>query len=97
MLKAQQRREAHRRSIEQSAQRRERRPRRIATDGRIYPDVFYPMTEALAFLGLGSTQTWEHINAGHLPRPVAPCEGSSARGYYGRTLLKIQEQAEERV
>jgi hypothetical protein len=71
-----------------------KRARRVATDGRILPDVFYPMTEARAFLGLGATQTWQHINAGHLPRPVAPCEGSSARGWYGRQLLKLQAERE---
>ncbi len=95
---SQQRREAHRQSVEKSQRRKgERKERRIATGGRIFPDIYYPLAEARAFLGLGATQTWEHINAGHLPKPVAPCEGSSARGYYGRTLLKIQAQAEERV
>jgi hypothetical protein len=71
-----------------------RRERRIVTGGQIFADVFYPMAEAQAFIGLGNSQTWEHINAGHLPPPVAPCEGSSARGWYGRTLQKIQAERE---
>ena len=84
--------EAHRQQSEPKVVRR--KERRITTGGVIYPDIFYPATEARAFIGLSSTQTYEHIAAGRLPPMVAPCAGSSARGYYGRTIIEIQKAQE---
>ena len=94
---SQQRQEAHRRSSEKSAQRRERKSRRVATGGHIYPDVYYEVVESLNFIGCGPTQFWEQVKLGHLPKPYAPYPGSSKRGFYGRTLLQIQAQAEART
>jgi predicted DNA-binding transcriptional regulator AlpA len=84
-------RAAHRRKSEE---KRARRERRVATGGVAYPDLFYSMAEVQAFLGIGSSQMYEHVAAGHLPRPVAPCAGSSARGYYGRMIIKVQADRE---
>jgi hypothetical protein len=67
-----------------------RKPRPIATGGVIYDDLFYPLTDALPFIGVGNSQLYEHVAAGRLPKPVPPCAGSSKRGYYGRTIKEIQ-------
>jgi predicted DNA-binding transcriptional regulator AlpA len=55
--------------------------------------VFYQFLPSLLFIGIGPSQAWEHIAAGRLPKPVAPCAGSSKRGYYGRTIKEIQAAA----
>jgi hypothetical protein len=94
MTKSQRRelaRAAHTRKAEGKKNRRERR---VATGGVIYPDLFYTMAEVQTFLGIGSSQMYEHVAAGHLPPPVAPCEGSSHRGYYGRTIIRVQMERE---
>ncbi len=77
-----------------SERKQKRRERRVATGGVIYPDLFYRMAEVQAFLGIGSSQMYEHVAAGHLPAPVAPVAGSAARGYYGRTIIAIQAERE---
>jgi hypothetical protein len=78
-----------------------KRRHRIVDDTQpIRPDHFYRKSEVVRrrLLGYSSPSTVDlKIEAGEIDRPVALSETGRATGWYGRTILKIQQAREAKA
>jgi hypothetical protein len=65
----------------------------------IHPQFFYPKSGRVVrgVLGVQKSQQHELVKQGVIPPPIEAYEGSRIKGYFGATLLEIQEQRRARA
>jgi hypothetical protein len=62
----------------------------------IHPDWFYRVSDAWKFFGYRNSVLHIKIATGEVPAPIALSDGGRARGWFGRTIIKWQQEREAR-
>jgi hypothetical protein len=76
-----------------------RKRERKAPTPLLHPDYFYRVHEAGKFFGYSNSVLHLKIASGEIPAPIALSDApkSRARGWFGRTIIRFQQEREAKT